>query len=263
MRYLTIFLLNFQSVFERRGVSFIWFLITLFNPLIMLFYWRGALQGNAIKGWHVSSVSTYYFLLVIVAALLMSHIEDQVAHEDIEQGGLVRYILKPFSYYWFHFFHEIPYRILQGFFGIVTLGIVALIFRNVLSLSFQFPYVLFALFSGICAYFLSFTFKMLLGFSAFWFTDARGFFQFIEIVVITSAGYILPLDLMPQPLLTISEKLPFAYMIYYPVVILQGRIPVEKCMSVIFWQLFWIGIFLLLYKIVWKTGIKKFTGMGQ
>jgi len=263
MRYVRIFLLNFQYVFERRGRSFVWFLVSFINPLILLFYWRGALQTNSIKGWSLSSVSSYYFLLIVAAAMLMSHIEEDVSDEDINDGQLVKYIIKPFSYFWYNFIREVPYRLLQGSFGIVSCFIFFLLFGSFFQLTSSFYILSLSVIVFVLAYILSFTYKMVLGIMAFWLIDARGFYQLVEVLTIVFAGYILPLELMPSSLESISKILPFAYMIYYPVIVLQGKMPANFIIQIIIAQVMWIGIFGLLYKILWFRGIRKFTGVGQ
>src|SRR5689334_7180600 len=100
MRYFRIFLLHFQQAFALRSRSLVWFGISLFNPVTFLIFWTGAYneKSTLFAGWNLSYVSTYYFLLVIASSLLIVHIEEDISYWDIQQGGLSRYLLKPFSY---------------------------------------------------------------------------------------------------------------------------------------------------------------------
>lgn len=263
MRYVKIFLLHFQYVFEQRGKSFVWLLVSLINPFILLLYWNAALRTNNIYGWSLSSISTYYFLLIITAALLMSHIDESVSEDDIAEGKLVSYIIKPFSYFLYNFIREIPYRLLQGFFGLFSCVLFYLAFGNFLSFSSDINKIGFVLTILALGYLLSFTFKIFIGLLAFWLTDISGFYQLIEIVLLIMAGYILPLNVMNSSLRLVADLSPFPFMIYYPVLALQGTLSVHDLLIVIFKQLFWILIFASIYKITWNKGIKKFTGLGQ
>jgi ABC-2 type transport system permease protein len=263
MRIFNIFLLHFQYVFERRAVSFVWFLISLFNPLLLLIYWNSALKTNTINGWNLSSISAYYFLLIIAGSMLMSHIEEEVAYDHIELGNLVSYLLQPFSYFWICFIKEIPYRLLQGSFGIVICVVFVLLFGQFFHVSNRIEIIIVAILSAALAYILSYTFKMIMGLSAFWMTDSRGFFQFIEVIILLTAGYILPLDLMPEGFGRAAALLPFPYMIYYPVVILQGKLSLVQSIQTIGIQIIWVTLFIFIYSITWKKGVKRFTGMGQ
>lgn len=83
-KYFKIFSLHWQDAFQSRSRSVVWFLLSLAGPLILLLFWRGAFQNTkTIGGWNFSSFVTYYFLLIIAGALLVSHIEEGVALDDI------------------------------------------------------------------------------------------------------------------------------------------------------------------------------------
>lgn len=263
MRHFRIFLLCFQYVFERRGVSIVWLLVMLINPLILLVYWRSALENNSIAGWSLSSISSYYFLLFTVSAFLMSHIEENVSEDDIANGQLVKYLVKPYSYFLFNIIRELPYRLLQGFFAIIISLIFILIFGRFFQITTD-PRILFlTVLVFILAYILSYSYKIAIGLLAFWLTDANGLFQFMEIITLIFAGYVIPISLMPELLLKIVYASPFPYIIYYPVIILQGNLSTVDIIFVICKQIAWIFLMVLLYKLLWKKGIKVFTGMGQ
>src|SRR6478735_11104293 len=126
MRFFRIFLLYFQTVLEYRGRSFVSFLIAFLIPGTMILFWNGATQS---KGSHIqfSTIASYYLLLIPIGVALTSHVEEDIAREDIQEGSLVKYLTKPFSYYWIKFYQEIPFRIIQGFFGVIAVACIALL----------------------------------------------------------------------------------------------------------------------------------------
>lgn len=111
-----------EHVLEFRSRSFVWFLVSLFNPLLMLLFWRGALQSNNV-GITLPAVTSYYFLLTVAGALLTSHVEEGVANIDIQEGKLSQYLIRPFSFFWLKFFEEFPYRFIQGLYAIAVCAI--------------------------------------------------------------------------------------------------------------------------------------------
>ncbi len=265
MRYWKIFLLNCQTVMTERAKSFVWFLVALIPTSVLYLYWRGALisNGGNISGWTISTISTYYLMLAILYSFIMAHIETSVAREDIQQGELTKFLVKPFSYYLLKFFAETPWRMLEGFYGIVILLLFTLFFKNLLVITADPIIFLLSLIIIILAYILSFTFKMILGLSAFWLTDARGFHQLFDAIIIISAGLLLPLSLLPDFLAQITYRLPFAYMVYFPIISLQGTQNLQQLIYIIMMQLIWISIMAYLYSVAWKKGVGKFTGIGQ
>lgn len=265
MRLFRITLLQFQYVFEHPSHSFVYFLISIINPLVMIFFWIGALKtsGNSLSGLQLSSITSYYFLLALGSAFLMAHVENDVGKEDIKEGGLVIYLLKPFSYFWLSFIEEIPYRVLQGLFG-VFMGIVLILFFGAFF-TFSNSIIIIALSSliTVLAYMVSFTFKMIVGIIAFWLTDVGGFLQLIDAIIFVFAGFILPIHLFPEILKQITYVLPFPYMIYFPIVAFQGSLSVQELFRVIGMQCVWLIVFYFVYRALWNKGIQKFTGVGQ
>ena len=195
--------------------------------------------------------------------MLSSHIEEDIASTDIQQGNLVRYLLRPFPYYWIKFIEEIPFRILQGSYGIILLILFSLTFGKLIQITTD-PFVL--VMSGliaVLAYFLSFTMKVNVGFSAFWFVDSGGFFELVTIILIIFSGGIVPLHILPNFFQILSYTLPFAYMGYFPIVALQGQLNTIQLFQVVGVQIIWLGTLLLLKRLLWNRGIKQFTAYGQ
>lgn len=241
MRFFKILMLHFEGLFEHRFRSFVWFLIPVANILPMILFWTLATKTNHNAAWSMRSLNSYYLVLIIAVAMLTSHIEEDVGDIDIKQGELVRYLMKPFSYYWIKFFEEIPYRILQGFYGIVLFFISTSLFSDFFQNSLNINIIFFGLISALLAFFISFTFKMIVGYTAFWFTDNRAVTEAIFILTIIFAGQVIPLDLFPNKLNEIVILLPFASMIYYPVIIFLGKLTFLEILRAVSIQIFWLG----------------------
>lgn len=193
----------------------------------------------------------------------MTHQEEDVAVLDIREGGLVKYLLRPFSYYWMIFLDELGWRVLQGFMALAALLLLSVFFKTFASLASSLEILFLGLIIFILGYFISFTFKMILGLSAFWVTDFWGLQQLTEVTVIVLAGFVMPVDLFPTVVRQIAFLTPFPYMVYYPLVAIQGKLFAFQLVQVIAVQLVWLTILALAYRYMWSTGVRKFTGVGQ
>ena len=265
MRYVKIFLLHFQSVFEQRSKSFVWFLNALINPLILILFWKGVTSGGKVvgKGWDFYSIASYYFYLIIAVTLIVPRIERYIAENDIQRGNIFQYLLRPFSYFWKKFLEDAPNRVLQGVYAsfICLLGGVIFGTRLFIIASTQTLFLSFIII--VLAFFLAYVFKIVLALCAFWLVETDSLFEGMEILSIIFGGYIMPIILMPQFLKTIAYLLPFSYMIYFPVVALQGKLTTVELFHVILIQCVWLGAFSLFYHLLWMKGIKKFMDIGH
>lgn len=259
MRYLRILSLHMQQIFQERARSFIWFISALLQPLILIGLWTAAFktQGSS-SSWNLITAREYYLILIIVATL-MPWTEETVSKEDILARKLTQYLLKPFSYYWYKFYEEIPYRILQCFYAII----ISIFLMIILGLSVVKNINLLSLTIIILGFFVAFNYKVIIGLLAFWFTEVVGILNLTATILLTFAGYIMPIPLLPKYLLPFVWFTPFPYMIYYPVISLQGKLTQYELLRVISLQLIWIFILYVLYRFMWKKGVQLFTSFGQ
>jgi len=265
IRLWRIFLLYFQDALESRSRSLVWFLLAMLNPLISMIFLQGVLKTGLVNlgEWNSTSIAVYYFMLIIANALLITHIEEKIAEYDIHEGRLSMFLLKPFSYLLFNLFEELSYRIIQGSFGLLIFSVILLSFPNFFNVSLSSTEIIIAILITLLAYAISFLLKVIVGLSAFWFTDYHGLQQVVGVAWIILAGVVMPIGLYPQLLIKITHSLPFAYIIYYPIMSWMGRIDQTGEIKIISIQILWIGILYLIYQQLWSKGKQMFSGVGM
>lgn len=264
MRYYRILMLYFNQVFQYRARAFVYFLMSLVNPFILIFFWKSVSASQSIAfGIKISDINSYYLLLIIATGLLIAHIEEEVGVEDIKEGQLSQFLLKPFSYFVGKFMLELTFRLMRSIFSIVAVIIMILGFGIAIQFTHDPAIIFFSLIIALLAFILSFVFKMTIALIAFWIDEIHGIFEIIEVALIVLAGNIMPIAFFPGLLKPIALSLPFSYMVYFPVIAIQGKLNVPELFQVVGIQIVWIIVFSVLYNIMWSHGIKKFTGIGQ
>jgi ABC-2 type transport system permease protein len=158
---------------------------------------------------------------------------------------------------------EGSYRVAEGVYAVIAFIILIPFFSTSLQFTNGFVEILLATVIAILAFLLSFTFKMIVGLISFWTTDIGGLYQVTDIVIITLAGYIMPIMLMPDWIQNIALTLPFSYMIYFPIAAFSSQLTALQELRVIVIQLCWIIGLSFIYKQMWKAGVKNFTAVGQ
>ncbi|MBA3723435.1 MAG: ABC-2 family transporter protein [Candidatus Levybacteria bacterium] len=233
--------------------------------MTMIIFWNGAtMGGKAIDGiWDFPRLASYYLFTVIVIVFTLSHIEQDVAVHDIKEGNISPYILKPFSYYWLKFFYEIPYRFIQVTWGLLTLSVILIFYSDIVQFTNSWQILFLTILSLFLAFLLSFTIKMIAGILAFWFVEIRGVFEILEVTILIFGGILMPLTLYPEMLERVAYALPFAYVIYFPVIALQGQLPLIELTRMMGVQLLWIGIVGFIYIQLWRAGLRKYSAIGQ
>lgn len=265
MRFVRLLGLYLQNVLEYRSRNFVYFIIAFLNPIMMLLFWTSAINkgGKPIGGFSLNSITEYYFLLIPLNAFLVSYAEDDISELDIKGGELVRYLLRPISYYLMKLYDEVPFRITQGIYGIIVLVFFFIFFRSLFSFHPTLSTIVMGMTISILAFFIIYTYKVCLGLLSFWFVDAFGFFQLMEVTMILFAGMVIPISIMSPQLAAFSNMTPFPYMMYYPITVFQGKLLMPEFIRIVGIQFIWLAIFSILYRVLWKKGIYKFTAVGQ
>jgi len=262
-KFFTIFLLYAQHALEYKARSFVWFFVILIDVGVYLLYWRGVLLGpQAGAIWTLPKAISYYLLLLVAGTFLQVHIEEEVAFEDIQYGRLSQYLLRPFSYLGFKFFQELPWRIMQGGFGLITLVGISVLTRRV-EVTFHPEMVLPVISIILSAFILCFFYKMIVGIIAFWTIDYSGLQNIQAIIYILFSGILIPLHLLPEAIRGFALAQPIAYTLYYPVLAVQGVFSQEVLWRVLGTQWMWIALLYGLYRIMWIRGLRQFTAVGQ
>lgn len=264
-RYFNIFTIYSQEALEVKSLSVVWFLTTLIGPLLMLIFWGGATsaQGGKILGWNFSNFATYYLLIALAGSLFTSHIENKVANDDIKNGDLTNFLLKPVSYLKMCLLDELPWRMIQGTFAITAIILIFLLTKGLVQFTTSPFNLLLAIVMVILAYWISFLFKVCMGLLAFWFTEINGIMLIFEIVLTICGGIIIPLAFLSPSLQSLFNITPFPYMIYYPVLSLLGKLETNYQLMIIGIQVIWLVVFYFLHKVLWTTGVKNYTAIGR
>ncbi|HLT29100.1 MAG TPA: ABC-2 family transporter protein, partial [Myxococcaceae bacterium] len=76
------------------------------------------------------------------------------------------------------------------------------------------------------------------------------------------SGYLIPVELFPGWIRPAIEWLPFRFIIDVPVQIMTGAVTVEEGAQLLLGQWTWVGVFLAVTLLLWKSGLKRFGAYG-
>lgn len=265
MKYLRIFALSMHRAGYIKSRCVVWFIMSLFVPSVVCLYWVAAIKDNPVlsQSFSQGSIVTYYITTITLSALLVSHLKEHIMQLDIQNGEMARYLLRPVSYYWHNtLFHEMPFRILQGGYGIIVFTILWLIFPHLFTLHLDVRTLFLGCLSGVMGFFICANLEMMLGFLAFWFYELKLIFNAYEVIAILLGGFNMPLYFFPKLLSDIASLTPFPSVVYYPTLIFTQYVPYDQVYVLLGQQLVWLLITSIGYQLMWKRGIQKFTAAG-
>ena len=95
---------------------------------------------------------------------------------------------------------------------------------------------------------------------SFWIERATAIQQFWYLLYTFLSGMVAPLELFPDAIREFALWTPFPYLVYFPASLIVG-LPVDLRRSLVT-IIAWGAIFLALNRILWRQGLKKYSGMG-
>lgn len=262
--YRCTFQMGMEKALEYR-VNFVLSLLSAVFPIVIQTFLWNYLYGNsdaaAMTGYSYSQIMVYTLLASMVSHLVYTGFEYQV-NEDIKNGGLNKYLVKPVNYRSYQFFSFLGEKAPQLLILLAVAAVLLIFSVAALGLMLSFPRVLAFLVSLILALVLNFFIFYCVALISFWLTDVNLLFGTVSVVLVVVSGGVFPMDIFGERIAFAVNLLPFGYTTQFPVNIINGRFGLKETGAGFLCQIFWICCFGMLAEILWKRGLKRFTAVG-
>lgn len=163
--YRCTFQMGMEKALEYR-VNFVLSLLSAVFPIVIQTFLWNYLYGNsdaaAMTGYSYSQIMVYTLLASMVSHLVYTGFEYQV-NEDIKNGGLNKYLVKPVNYRSYQFFSFLGEKAPQLLILLAVAAALLIFSVAVLGLMLSFPRVLAFLVSLVLALVLNFFYLLLCG----------------------------------------------------------------------------------------------------
>lgn len=236
----------------------------IFHVLTLYFLWLAVLPNKTdeLFGYTQASMLTYVLAISIVSALVVP-IRSYAIGDEIVSGNLSNVLLKPINYFLYWFSKDAGDRLIDIIFSVAELAILFLLLRPPFFVQTDRLYLLLFAVSLLFSLLLYFSFNLLLGFVGFWSSEIWApRFLFYTVITFFAGGY-FPLDILPQPFFNLFHILPFGNLLYFPVKIYLGQLPIQEVVSGLFVSGFWVVCFYVITSYVWKRGLRVYTAYGR
>jgi ABC-2 type transport system permease protein len=258
------FLVGLQSNIVYRWNFAIRGFFSLFHLAVVFILWGAAYASNpTIGGFAMDQTITYFVMLIVLQFLIGAFNEDYQISEEIRNGLINQFLLKPINYFAYRFSIYAAARLVSGSLVFVPLLIAYPFIHEYIT----FPSDTWRFALGIPAIVLGalvqFSIAYCFGMLTFWFLEIQGFVILSMAIESVLGGQIFPLDLLPPWLLRIAEYLPFYYQMYFPAAIFTGRInDPELALRGLGIALCWVTALLALSQVLWMRGLRRHTAVG-
>ncbi|MBI3722275.1 MAG: ABC-2 family transporter protein, partial [Fimbriimonas ginsengisoli] len=190
-----------------------------------------------------------------------SHMMWDIAME-IKEGQFTLALVRPISFFQFTFMRNLAWRFLRlvlftPIFGVLVWMYHPFLLNVHLHLGWEFWVAV------LLGHLVSISFVLMMSMLALFVQEAQSIFELYYVPMLFLSGQLFPVSVMPGWVRSIVPFFPFYFTTGAPTEILVGRVSGDAAIHVIAMQLMWIGIAVVVGKVLWRYGLRQYTAVGM
>ncbi len=260
--YWTTMRTQIQTQFQYRVALYMYTLGMVAEPTIYLVVWTtiARTHGGSVGGLTTHALAAYYIVWTFVRVMNIVFTPYGWEHR-IREGELSGQLLRPLHpiHYDLASFagQKIPWLLL---YLPIAIGL-SLIFHPSLHPSALGVVVFLIAIWG--AYVIRSLNQFWLGMITFFTTRVGAVFQVWFLAELLFSGRLLPLQLMPHWIQTLSAWLPFKWTFYFPIEALVGNLSNEALLRGVGFQALWTLISCGIVWLAWRIAVRRYSAVGN
>jgi ABC-2 type transport system permease protein len=247
--------------FQYRTANYFYMLGMVAEPVIYLVVWSSVARssGGAVNGITAGQFAAYYIVWTLVRN--MNIVFGAPFWEwRIREGQLSGQLLRPLHPLHYDVAYFAGWKVVVIVLWLPIAFALSLIFHPTLAPSVLEAVVFVVAIWG--AYLVRTMFQSTIGMLNFWTTRGAAMFDLYMTLELLLSGRLVPLQLMPGWVQTLTNFLPFRWTFYFPIEALVGHMSTRALLGGLAAQLLWIGIGLVLFRFAWRAAITRFSAVG-
>jgi ABC-2 type transport system permease protein len=246
---------------QYRAALAIWLLEVALTPTVTTSVWSTVAhsEGGTVNGYTSAGFAAYFIATMLVNYCTQTWVFWEF-NGRIQRGEFSPLLLRPVHPIHADVADSIAYKLIMFPLIALTGLLLYVAFHATFTVSWSALLAFLAVLCLACA--LRFVLEWTLALLAFWLTQVSVINQFYMMVFLFLSGQLVPLTFLPAPLQSATDWLPFRWLISFPVEVLLGRLTAGGILSGLLVQLSWLLCALVLLRITWRRGIRRYSAVG-
>jgi ABC-2 type transport system permease protein len=227
---------------------------------------RSGAGGATIAGYRYGDMVAYYLMVTISRAFSsMPGLASRTAAQ-IRNGEIKRFLIQPVDLEACLLAQRMAHKLVYYYIAALPFALVFFLCRGFFLDGWPSTEVLILfLLSLVLAFLLGFLIEYCIGLIGFWFLEVGSLLFIYMLMSFLLSGHMFPLELLPAEPFNfrgLVDFLPFKFLAYFPAAVFLGRIELPEMYSGLAVELAWVIFFLILSRILWWQGVKRYGGYG-
>jgi ABC-2 type transport system permease protein len=258
-KYPTLLRAYFARSIEYRAIIIIWALASVV-PLVMLAVWLTLAADGPVGSYSASDFVAYYLGVLLTRRLAGVWVVWDLDIK-IREGQLSVDLLRPLHPFHYDVARVIAAKPLNLLVILPPVALAALLYPG-RQFDLSPPAIGLYLLAVSGALLTELFVQWCVGSLAFWWSHATALQEGWFVLYSLLGGQLIPLALLPGALRTVSDWLPFRYLMGFPVEILVGRLGPTELVTGFAMQAAWLLFFWLLFRFIWRRGLREYGAVG-
>jgi len=242
-----------------------------FLPIVtQVFLWGavfsalGSARGgeSRIVGYSYHDFIAYYLLVMLSRAFSsMPGLASGIAR-DIREGTVKKYLIQPIDMIQFLLLNRLAHKLVYYTVAIGPFALVFFLCRGYFPGWPDATTMLAYLASLTMAFLLGFFLEATIGMIGFWFLEVSSLLFVYMLFNFFFSGHMFPIDMLPGVWGTLVELIPLQYLAYFPAAVFLGKVTGPDLAWGLYTQFCWVLIFVLLSRLAFRCGVRRYSGFG-
>jgi len=252
----TLLVTYYAYMLEYRAELWFWVLSNSL-PIVMLGVW---VQAAASDRFDLTPLqfARYFISVFLVRQFTIVWVIWEFEREVVE-GRLSFRLLQPIHPVWFHVAAHVSERFARLPFSFGLMALFALLYPEAVWWPGGDRIAIF-LAAIVAVFALRFLMQYTMALLAFWTERASALEDLQFLFYLFLSGALAPLEVYPPVVRTVAQWTPFPYLIHFPAALLVG-LPVNVWRSLGVMAL-WGAIVFATARVLWRRGLRQYSGMG-
>ncbi|HUP81245.1 MAG TPA: ABC-2 family transporter protein [Pirellula sp.] len=243
-----------------------------FLPIItQIFLWWAIFQSinsddpNAarLSGYSFQDMVAYYLLTMVGRAFSSMPGLSSSIGTKIRDGEIKKFLVQPLDLITFLFWSRVAHKIAYYTVATIPFALVFYLCRSYFTLGWPDPWTFAAFMASLFLSFaLGFYLEACIGLVGFWMLEVSSLLFVYMLFQFFLSGHMFPLDIMPEPFLSLVGFLPIKYLAYFPAAVFLGKVQGTQLAIDLGMLVAWTVFFFVSSQVIYRRGLKRYSGYG-
>lgn len=265
----TFFKISINERLVYRADFMLGTLMRFLPTLTQIFLWWAiydVISSKDIAGYGYQDMVAYYLMVIISRAFSsMPGLTSGIANQ-IRNGEVKKFLIQPVDMQGCLLMQRIAHKLVYYLIAVLPFALVFFMCRDFFVQGWPPTDALIVfLASLILSFLLGFYLESCIGLIGFWFLEVTSLTFIYMLMNFLLSGHMFPLELLPSDPIDIRglvEFLPFKFLAYFPAAVFLQKVEGAEMYNGLALLVFWVLFFMILSRVLWWRGIKRYSGYG-